>query len=109
MKPLDLIAGQPTSPLIQARMPTSKSPHPCHHTGLAALFSRQKSIFVQEVSLILEKIEKFLEDRELTPAQVSRVEMLVISNNSLSDMSRTQESLTLKIPRVILKLPEIKV
>ena len=85
---LDLIACKPTCPLVQAWMSASKGSHGRHHTGLAALLGRQKRILILKLSLILEKIEKFLEDWELTPTQVSAVEAFIIFNYSLPEVSR---------------------
>jgi hypothetical protein len=43
-------------------MSASKGSHGRHHTGLAALLGRQKRILILKLSLILEQVEKFLED-----------------------------------------------
>lgn len=70
-------------------MGTSKGTHGSDHTGLSALLSGQKCILILEFSLILEEVEKFLEDREFAPAQVSAVETFIIFDYSLSEVSRT--------------------
>ena len=90
-------------------MGASKGTHGSDHTGLSALLSGQKCILILEFSLILEEVEKFLEDREFAPSQVSAVETFIILDYSLSEVSRAKQRLTLKIPCMILKLPKVKV
>ena len=84
----DIITCKPTCPLVQAWMSSSKSSHGRHHTGLSALLGGQKRILILKLSLILEQVEKFLEDWELTPSQVSGIEAFIIFNNCLSEVSR---------------------
>ena len=69
-------------------MGTSEGTHGSDHTGLTALLGGQKCILILELSLILEEVEKFLQDRELAPSQVSAVKTFIIFYYSLSEVSR---------------------